>query len=232
MIARHSHAPTKPVSCVLGLDTATGSTVAALMKANGKVVQAAHHPEPDERPGHAERLLGFVEQVMEGVEWDDVERVAVGVGPGGFTGLRIGIATARALAQARGLPVVAVSTLAALAAGAEGERDTVLAVIDARRKEVFAAAWQRERRVFGPEALRPDDLARRIGELRPLAIGDGALKFAAQLEAAGAVVPSYSGVHRVDGGAICRLGAKRVPVPVAELLPDYIREPDAKPRIP
>ena len=217
---------------ILGLDTATGSTVAALLKPGGKVVQAAHHPEGDERPGHAERLLGFVEQVMEGAEWSDVERIAVGVGPGGFTGLRIGIATARALAQARGIPVVPVSTLAALADGVEGERPTVLAVIDARRKEVFAAAWQGDRRVFGPEALPPHELARRIGELRPLAVGDGALKFRAQLEAAGAVVPSYSGAHRVDGGAICRLGAKGTPVPLAQLLPDYIREPDAKPRTP
>lgn len=217
---------------VLGLDTATGSTVAALLRPNGKVAQAAHHPEGDERPGHAERLLAFVEQVMEGADWGDVDRIAVGVGPGGFTGLRIGIATARALAQARGIPVVPVSTLAALAAAAEGERDTVLAVIDARRKEVYAAAWQGPRRVFGPEALPPQELARRIGGLRPLAVGDGALKFSAQLEAAGAVVPSYSGAHRVDGGAICRLGAKGAPVPLAELLPDYIREPDAKPRTP
>ena len=215
---------------ILGIDTATGSTVAALLRPNGKVAQAAHHPQPDERPGHAENLLGFVEQVMEGASWDEIERIAVGVGPGGFTGLRIGIATARALAQARGIPVVPVSTLEALAAGAEGERNTVLAVIDARRKEVFAAAWQGERRVFGPEALKPAELARRTSELRPLAIGDGALKFRAQLEAAGAVVPSYSGVHRVDGGAICRLGARGAPVPLAQLLPDYIREPDAKPR--
>lgn len=215
---------------ILGLDTATGSTVAALMRPNGKVTAAAHHPEPDERPGHAERLLALVEQVMEGAGWDDIDRIAVGVGPGGFTGLRIGIATARALAQARSIEVVPVSTLQALATAAEGDRQTVLAVIDARRKEVFAAAWQGDRRVFGPEALKPADLARRIGELRPLAVGDGALRYRAQLEAAGAVIPSWAGAHRVDGGAICRLGAAGSPVPLPELLPDYIRDPDAKPR--
>ncbi len=215
---------------ILGVDTATGSTVAALLKPAGKVVAAAHHPEPDERPGHAERLLAMVDEVMAGVTWEEIERIAVGVGPGGFTGLRIGIATARALGQARGVPLVPVSTLEALAANAEGDRPTVLAVIDARRKEVFAAAWQSGRRVFGPEALRPDDLARRTSELRPLAVGDGALKYRAQLERAGAVVPTGAGAHRVDGGAICRLGAKASPVALAELLPDYIREPDAKPR--
>ena len=215
---------------ILGIDTATSATVAALMRPGGKVVTAGHHPAPEERPGHAGHLLGFVERVMEGVDWSEIERIAVGVGPGGFTGLRIGIATARALAQARGIPVVAVSTLEALAANAEGDRQTVLAVIDARRKEVFAAGWQGERRVFGPEALRPADLARRVSELRPLAVGDGALAYRAQLEGAGAVIPSWAGAHRVDGGAICRLGAKRAPVPLAELLPDYIREPDATPR--
>jgi tRNA threonylcarbamoyladenosine biosynthesis protein TsaB len=215
---------------ILGVDTATGSTVAALLRPGGKVTVAAHHPEPEERPGHAERLLAMVEEVMAGVGWEEIERIAVGVGPGGFTGLRIGIATARALSQARGIPVVPVSTLEALAVNAEGDRPTVLAVIDARRKEVFAAGWQGDRRVFGPEALRPDELARRTAELRPLAVGDGAVKYRAQLERAGAVVPTGAGAHRVDGGAICRLGAKGSPVALAELLPDYIREPDAKPR--
>jgi tRNA threonylcarbamoyladenosine biosynthesis protein TsaB len=217
---------------ILGIDTATGSTVAALLRPGGKVTSAAHHPQPDERPGHAEQLLVLIEQVMDGVGWDAVERIAVGVGPGGFTGLRIGIATARALGQAHRIPIVPVSTLEALATNAEGDRQTVLAVIDARRKEVFAAAWQAERRVFGPEALKPDELARRIGELRPLAVGDGALKFRDKLEAAGAVVPTASGPHRVDGAAIARLGRGRAPVALNDLLPDYIRDPDAKPRPP
>lgn len=217
---------------ILGIDTATSATVAALMRPGGRVVVAAHHPQPQERPEHAAHLLGFVERVMEGTDWAEVERIAVGVGPGGFTGLRIGIATARALGQAHGIPLVPVSSLEALAANAQGDRETVLAVVDARRREVFAAAWQGDRRVFGPEALSPGDLARRISELRPLAVGNGALEHRAQLAAAGAVIPSWAGAHRVDGGAICRLGARGTPVPVADLLPDYIREPDAKPAEP
>jgi tRNA threonylcarbamoyladenosine biosynthesis protein TsaB len=217
---------------ILGLDTATQSTVAALLRPGGRVRTAAHHPEPDERPGHAERLLGLVEEVMEGVGWPEIERIAVGVGPGGFTGLRIGIATARALCQAHGIPAAPVSTLEALAVNARGDRPVVLAVVDARRKEVFAAAWEGERRIFGPDAMRPDDLARRVRGLRPLAVGDGALRYRAVLEAAGAVIPSATGPHRVDGAAIARLGAVAAPVDLADLLPDYIRDPDAKPRTP
>jgi tRNA threonylcarbamoyladenosine biosynthesis protein TsaB len=208
---------------ILGIDTATPSTVAAFGRRS-----AAHHPAPGERPGHAERLLGLIAEVMGDTDWSEIEKIAVGVGPGGFTGLRIGIATARGLAQAHGIPVAPVSTLEALAKAAEGDRDIVLAVIDARRKEVFAAAWQGDTLVLPPEAIKPAELARRIGRLRPLAVGNGAQLYRAQLEAAGAVVPTAAGPHRVDGTLIARLAGN--PVPLDQLLPDYIRDPDAKPR--
>ena len=99
-------------------------------------------PEPGARPMHAARLLAAAEEALgaAGVGWEDVDRLAIGVGPGSFTGLRIGIATARALAQGRGLPLVGVSSLEALARGAAAP--LVLAVLDARRGEAFAAAWQ------------------------------------------------------------------------------------------
>src|SRR5262249_39096387 len=87
---------------VLAFDTATPATTVALSGVGDVVFTARHDPVPGERPGHATHLLGLVERVMTRAEvgWEGVDRIAVGVGPGTFTGLRIGIATARALARA------------------------------------------------------------------------------------------------------------------------------------
>jgi tRNA threonylcarbamoyladenosine biosynthesis protein TsaB len=214
---------------ILGFDTATAGTAVALWAPGGPAVERRDDPAPDERPTHASRLLVLVEEALAaaGASWDAVERLAVGVGPGGFTGLRIGIATARALAQSRDLPVVGVSSLEALAAGAPGS-DPVVAVIDARRGEVFAAAYPG----FEPLALAPDALAARI-EPGSLAVGDGAVRFREELERAGAAIPADgSPLHRVSALQVCRLGAAGEPADRDALLPDYRREPDAKPRIP
>jgi len=180
------------------------------------------------------RVLVLVERALAdgGVTWDDVDRIAVGVGPGGFTGLRIGIATARALAQARGLPLVPVSSLAALAAGADAAEVAVAAVVDARRGEVFAGVWVAGRELLAPLALAPEALAERLRALdRPVqAVGDGAVRFRSELEGTGVAVPvDGSAVHRIAAAPLCRLGAAGEPAERDRLLPDYRREPDAKP---
>jgi tRNA threonylcarbamoyladenosine biosynthesis protein TsaB len=223
---------------ILGFDTATAATAAAVWAPDGPAVERRDDPAPGERPNHASRLLVLIEEALAAAEvgWDRIERIAVGVGPGGFTGLRLAIATARALSQARNLPVTGVSSLEALAAGAAdgiggpagaaGEVRSVVAVIDARRGEVFAAALGS----FGPVALAPADLAARIAP-GWLAVGDGAVRFREELERAGAVVPvDGSELHRVSALNVCRLGAALEPGDRDALLPDYRREPDAKPR--
>jgi tRNA threonylcarbamoyladenosine biosynthesis protein TsaB len=219
---------------VVGLDTATPATSAAVLRADGSSTEARHDPPPGSRGAHASRLLPLLAAAMHeaGVAWEDVDRLAVGAGPGGFTGLRIGIATARALAQARGLPVVPASSLRALALP---HRGPVLAAIDARRGEVFAAAWDREALLLAPAAWPPDALARALADLPTslLAVGDGSVRFRAELEGAGAVVPAdASPAHRLSAVAICTLGAVGEPVDRNTLAPDYLREPDATPRQP
>jgi len=217
---------------VLAFDTATAATVVGLLEAGGALTEARHDPPAGGRPEHAQRLLPLVHQVVE--DWDAVARIGVGLGPGSFTGLRIGIATARALAQARGLPLVPVSSLEALALGAAGASTppVIAAVVDARRGEVFAAAWEGSRAVLAPAALAPATLAERLrGVEAPVqAVGDGAVRFRQELTRAGVAVPADgSSAHRIGAAALCRLGAAGEPVDRDGLLPDYRREPDAKP---
>lgn len=259
---------------ILAFDTATDATTVALLdSASALAVEQRDDPPIGERPGHATRLLGLIADVLErsGGGWERVDRIAVGVGPGSFTGLRIGIATARALARARAgsCDLVGVSSLEALAAGAlgqgaqparpnaEGAEPTgadghdayppdadlpgadppapVLAVIDARRGEVFAAAWLGDRILLEPATRRPEQLAAAIDTLRaggapaPLTVGDGALRFRQELELAGAVIPpADSRMHRISALNVCRIASGLGAVAPSEVRPDYLRAPDAK----
>ena len=217
---------------LLALDTATPSTVAGVLLAGGGVVEARDDPPAGSRGQHGARLLLLVERALAQaqVEWGEVDRIAVGVGPGGFTGLRIGIATARALAQGHALPLVPVGSLAALALGLP-VAGPVAAVVDARRGEVFAGVWAEGRELVAPAALAPDALAERLAALdAPVrAVGDGAIRFRLELERAGVAVPADgSSVHRIGAEPLCRLGAVGEPAERDRLLPDYRREPDAK----
>jgi tRNA threonylcarbamoyladenosine biosynthesis protein TsaB len=223
---------------VLGWDTATPATAVALLDgdAPGDVRELRHDPAEGERPGHAAQLLALAHELLveAGMGFADVDRIAVGLGPGTFTGLRIGVATARALAQSAGAELVGVSSLRALAAAAEPgapARTGVLAVIDARRGEVFAAGWRDGEQLLAPVALAPAALAERLlasGETW-LAVGDGALRFRSDLEAAGCLVaPDRSPSHGVAAATLCRL-ALEVPQATARdlVVPDYLRPPDA-----
>ncbi len=220
---------------VLGLDTATPATVAGILRADGEGFEARHDPDEGERPGHATRLLELVDSVLgaAGLTSADVDRVAVGVGPGSFTGLRIGIATARGLAQGWDVALVGVSTLRALAVGAEAT--SAAAVIDARRGEAFAAAWRDGEEVLAPAALAPEALAQTLAAIdpKPLAVGDGALRFRAILESAGAgIPPDGDPLHRVSARQVCRLGAEARTAERDAVLPHYLRLPDAETRRP
>jgi tRNA threonylcarbamoyladenosine biosynthesis protein TsaB len=227
---------------LLGIDTSTAASAACVLRADhpsrvagGEAFEVA--PEPSALaalPAHAGELMPAVAAVMEraGLDYADLEAIAVGVGPGTFTGLRIGVATARALAAANGLQVRPVSSLAALAEGIEA--DLRLPVIDAKRGEVFAALYEAgstER--WGPLVLRPEELAERIraDEIAPLSAGDGSVRFRRVLEAAGiSVLPDESGAHVVRALHVCRLATGVPGVPPQAVLPNYLRAPDAKPQ--
>jgi|HubBroStandDraft_2_1064218.scaffolds.fasta_scaffold242230_2 tRNA threonylcarbamoyladenosine biosynthesis protein TsaB len=238
---------------VLGFDTATAATAVGLRLADGSTLQARDDPAPGAHPGHATRLLELAHTLLSegGIGWSAVERIAVGVGPGTFTGLRVGVATARGLAQSLGVELVSVSSLRALAepAGEQQGNGGVLAVIDARRGEVFVAGYVAGERspdrlgladgleppdeLISPRALPPGEVAGVLVASRApwLAVGDGAVRYREQLQSAVATVPEDSSpLHRVSAETICALGA-RTTEPSAQIeaiLPDYHRRPDAE----
>jgi tRNA threonylcarbamoyl adenosine modification protein YeaZ len=180
--------------------------------------------------GHAEKLMGMIEAVMQeaGLAFADLDRIAVTVGPGSFTGVRVGIAAARGLALVSGTPVVGIGTLAALAEAAREKVGAapVLAVIDARRDEVYAQAFAAD----GSERSAP--LAISAAAAASMLTPD------MQLAGSGAdLVRAAAGrdvhvIHRdssPDIAAVLRLGA-HAPAPSAPPKPLYLRPPDAKPQ--
>ena len=230
---------------VIGIDSSTSWVAVAAIAGGEPVREASIGPDDAGRPRHSELLLGEVEQAVEALDgWDRVDRIAVGVGPGSFTGLRIGIATARALAQARSLPLAGVGSLDALAAGIaaspSGSGRHALAVVDARRSQAFAALRGPDGDTIWPAFVAaPEELAERIAGLAadmtaglkfaPLAAGDGSLRFRDQLEAAGAVVAAPGDpLHRVSARWICALGERADAGAPEAVQPAYLRIPDAE----
>jgi tRNA threonylcarbamoyladenosine biosynthesis protein TsaB len=220
---------------ILGFDTATADTAVAVTNAGGLVAERRDGPGPGDRPSHAAVLLEEVEAcVGEAGGWPGIDLIAVGIGPGTFTGLRVGIATARALGQARRLPVAPVSSLEALALGI-GDRApdrSRLVLIDARRGEAFAALYDASgAELIAPAALSPADIVSRLADVpqTPVAAGDGSLRFREQLESAGVdVPPGADPAHRMAGRQICRLAAEIEPGPAIDVRPAYLRRPDAE----
>jgi tRNA threonylcarbamoyladenosine biosynthesis protein TsaB len=217
---------------VLGFDTSTAELSVAVVAGGRLLAERDAGPDETGRPRHATELLPAIEAALaEAGGWEAVTLIAVGVGPGTFTGLRIGVATARALAQARDVALAGVSSLAALAAGVESYPGRPrLAAIDGKRSEAFAALYDESGAELWPASVgAPDALSERVAELdlAPVAVGDGSVRFRHQLEHAGAVVPADDDpAHRVRARHLCRL-AEAAPEQ-RDIEPNYLRRPDAE----
>lgn len=190
---------------VLAFDTATDVATSALLR-DGAVL--------GERTSVPRTLLEDLDELLRDVAAQpaQIDALVVGTGPGSFTSTRIGLAVARGLGLALGVPTAGVSTLDALATARAG----AFPVIDARRREVFVA---------GPRVVEPDDL-----ELEPgtVCIGSGAVRYRSTLERAGARVPEEGHeLHvphaRLHASLVVEFG------PADAIQPIYVRAPDAKP---
>jgi tRNA threonylcarbamoyladenosine biosynthesis protein TsaB len=220
---------------IVGLDTATPNVAVAVVRGEELLAERSIPPEAGGRPRAATALLPALEEVVGGVGgWAEVDLIGVGVGPGSFTGLRIGVATARALAQGTGTPITAVSTLAALARGGMrrvGSR-AVLALVDARRGEGFAALYGAAgEELWAPFVAPPEEICDRVATLgeSPVAVGDGSIRFRLQLEAIGAEVPGEAdAVHTLSAGNVAWLAAEAEPARPEAIEPIYLRRPDAE----
>jgi tRNA threonylcarbamoyladenosine biosynthesis protein TsaB len=204
---------------VLGLDTCLNTCSVAVLE-DGRVL--AHVSEPMAR-GHQERLAPMAREVMTeaGLAFQGLDRIGVTIGPGSFTGLRVGVAFAKGLALALDRPAVGIGVLEAMAADLPG---LVFPAIDARRGQLYLQAFENGHALMAPDALTAGVAAARVLELglgRPFTlVGSGAAllagvsPFARILEAQGA-----------DARTVARLAAGRAPTP---LKPLYLRAPDAK----
>ena len=204
---------------VLGLDTCLSSCSVAVL--DGERVLAASR-EVMAR-GHQERLAPMARDVMAdaGLAFDRLDRIAVTVGPGSFTGLRVGIAFAKGLALALDLPAVSVGTLEALATEADG---LVFPAIDARRGQLYLQAFENGRPLMAPDALTAETAAARIAEIsqgRPFTlVGSGAPLLADFAPSAETIA-----AEGADARQVARLALALSPGP---LKPLYLRAPDAK----
>lgn len=204
---------------VLGLDTCLSACSVAVL--DGERVLAARS-EVMAR-GHQERLAPMAEAVMAeaGLPFAALQRIGVTVGPGSFTGLRVGVAFAKGLAEALAIPASGVGTLQALAAQAEG---LVFAAIDARRDQLYLQAFEAGEPLMAPDALHRDTAAARLAEIgagRPLTlIGSGAALLAPMVPTARIIA-----AEGADARDVARLAARMAPAP---LKPLYLRAPDAK----
>lgn len=220
---------------ILAFDTAGGGCSACLWQ-NGTVL--AETRQSMDR-GQAEALVPLLSSLMAecGFDWPSLDRVAVTVGPGSFTGVRVGLATARALALAADLPVVGVSTLDLFAAMARDCRDTALppaaalmALVDARRDDFYCQVFSATTLapITTPDSLPPEQLpalAASLSELGPI-YGCGDARSLLENSLAEPFLAGWLGPGIADPVVLAQLASQR-PTPAEPPSPLYIRPPDA-----
>ncbi len=212
---------------VLALDASTPVTTVALAEVSTTGREILAEVSTTGR-GASETLLSAIDDAIDlaGHELGSVGLVLAGVGPGTFTGIRIAAATAQALAAGTGVALSKNSTLDALAAPALSCSADVFAVLDARRGQVFARRFSDAGPTTGIYCVRPEELSV-VGE--PVLVGDGAKRYRRDLSKLGHIPSDGSPLHRVTAAGHV-VSAHLTPVSPEDLVPIYVREPDAEVR--
>ncbi len=216
---------------VLAIDTAHAAVAVCLMDAKGHVL--ARDSQHMAR-GHAEALLPAIQRVLDGaaVPFSQLSRVAVVVGPGSFTGIRIGISAARGIGLACGTPVVGISSLAALAAPLIGSEGTsvIAAAIDAKHGQVYVQGFSpRGEAILAPRIAKIRDAVRAFGAGPLRLVGSGAAVMAIEAWSMGMEADVASDAGSPDIAFVARLGLLADP-DAAPARPFYLKAPDARPQ--
>lgn len=211
---------------VVVVDTSTPAVTAALARVEPAQVEIVAERTTVDARAHGELLAPAIAEVMSQSRLDqaDLAAIVAGLGPGPFTGLRVGLVTAAALGQALQIPTFGVCSLDAIGARTTG---TTLVATDARRKEVYWAVYEDGKRRTDPAVNRPADVAAilvGLGVAPTDATGDGALRYAAEL-----TLPVRPEPRFPHPAALAALAADRVRsnAPGETLTPLYLRRPDA-----
>jgi len=221
---------------VLGIDTATAVSTVGVVRDARVVAEVVERS----RTGHAAGLPALVRRALDqaSARIEDLNGLAVSIGPGSFTGLRVGLSFAKGVAFASGTKIVGVSTLEALAVAVPAEFLTIAVACDARRGEVYLAMFRRTQGRVEREgedvALPPGLAAQRIrvglgGQPRPIVVGDAAERYPEAftgLASEAIVIASFAEIHP-RGSVVALLGEKRLAAGDAHrldtLVPFYVR---------
>jgi len=218
---------------ILAFDSATSACSAAIWR-DGEI--PARRFVAMER-GQSEALIPMVVEVLKeaGLSYAEIDFIAVTVGPGSFTGVRIGLAAARGMALAGGLPVIGVTTFEAVAKGvgaAERAGRGLVVAIDAKRTDIYAQSFGPDLAALGPPAaVMPEVLAKALPAGPLLVAGDGAAQLRPALEAADRDrIRFASGSGAPDAAHIAALAAERTVTATVDAAPRplYLRPPDAR----
>ena len=223
---------------ILAVDTSTFTGSVALIDSDRLVAEVLLNS----KISHSEKLLPAIESILENAQWtlDDLQGLAIAIGPGSFTGLKIGLSTLKGIAVAKKLPLVGVSSLKVLAHNLSFKPEPVAAILDARRQEVYAGIYQfgkdgEVKEIFSDACLSPKDFCRELKKYAKVwLVGEGAVAYRQSFEEELPKVVCFpeESFHYGRAGVAAHLGFFMLKTKKYKdfngLSPNYLRAPDAR----